>query len=264
MRKLSISMWCGSGDTPEKTTQKLNSKKHLREGEDWHSCDRRIAAGNGSTIVKDIQLTLNAAKQFLLQAPNGKGDLIRQHFIDSEQKWRLLKTNVDNGRIRLEDKVTGEVVDNPLQDAEYVDTRLETATDHVTRCVTLQRKFGAQPALQMEISSLTSQSVLGKRPRQFLRDNNLLKKRKNRKGRMTYPQHPNGREVMTKDQLHGVKTLQAVTNKLIEKCNTLETFTAKFHEKQKLAEELCKDLHGDHLETPVLLEDVKSAAVVLI
>lgn len=224
------------------------------------SGEQTIGGGRGGHNKEQILLTLNAAKQFLLQAPNGKGDLIRQHFIDSEQKWRLLKTNVDSGRIRLEDKVTGEVVDNPMADPEYIDTRYDTAVANAVKNATLQRKFPTlKPDFYREFNGLISESVLGKRPRQFLIENNFLKKRKNRKGNMVYPNHPNSRDVMTKYQLGVVQGLEEVARRAIVNAPTGPEALDKFKDRQKHALLAFADLHGTCLDQPTLLEDVKEA-----
>lgn len=80
-----------------------------------------------------LKLTLDGAKQFMLQAPTARGRLVRQYFIDAEKDFRrlleqrrLLNEKVVAGEIEVRHIPSGEVF-NPLQDPAYIDHRLAAA-----------------------------------------------------------------------------------------------------------------------------------------
>lgn len=62
-----------------------------------------------------ILLTLNAAKQFLLQAPTAKGQVVRQIFIDRERSWRNMRDAIDAGDIAIRDTHSGREIDNSFK-----------------------------------------------------------------------------------------------------------------------------------------------------
>lgn len=217
------------------------------------------SSGKGTHTETVIMLTIAAAEEFLMQAPTEQGKAVRHYFIQCEKKWRLLKTNVDNGRVRLEDKVTGEVVDNPLKDAEYLENRYDAAVANTQKNDTINKKFPKEGIpFYIEMNGMISEAVLGKRPRQFLVDNNLIQKQKNKKGNMVYPSHPNGRDIMTKAQLGVVTGLEAVAAAIIQKEQTSVAALETFRKKHSMAMQVFEDLHGDHISKPTMLEDVKT------
>ena len=218
-----------------------------------------LSKSTGGRPREQILLTIDAAKEFLFQAPTEQGKAVRHYFIQCEKKWRLLQTNVDNGRVRLEDKVTGEVVDNPLKDAEYLENRYDAAVANAQKNDTINKKFPKEGIpFYIEMNGMISEAVLGKRPRQFLVDNNLIQKQKNKKGNMVYPSHPNGRDIMTKAQLGVVTGLEAVAAAIIQKEQTSAAALETFRKKHSMAMQVFEDLHGDHISRPTMLEDVKT------
>lgn len=212
-------------------------------------------------------LTLDAAKHFMLQAPTENGKLVRQYFIDAEKAFRVLLEQrmrldqaVVEGRITVTDNATGETY-NPLGDPHYVDSRMAAAQGHVLMNGGIRDKYPDIPAAEFpKLNANISAAVLGKTPRKFLRDNKLIQKRKNRKGRMVYPKHPNGREVMTKPQIGTVTGLQAVCGDVYKKAKNAEAAKAECERRLAIAKDLFSPLHGQHLASPLLLEDVKEYA----
>ena len=218
----------------------------------------RVRKNSRGQPREQILLTIAAAEEFLMQAPTEQGKAVRHYFIECEKKWRLLKTNVDNGRVRLEDKVTGEVIDNPLKDAEYLENRYDAAVANAQKNGTISKKFrNVGVPFYTEMNGMISEAVLGKRPRQFLVDNNLIQKQKNKKGNMVYPAHPNGRDVMTTAQLGVVTGLEAVAETIVQRERDPTDAMEKFKVKQHHAMLAFEDLHGQYLARPTLLEDVK-------
>jgi len=67
-----------------------------------------------------IHLTTDAAKNFLMLANTEQGKQARLYFIECEKKWRLLKKNVENGRIAMQDRATGQTVNTPLSGLDIV------------------------------------------------------------------------------------------------------------------------------------------------
>lgn len=247
-----VSQWAGYG---RKIEAKRAIQKYLKPDVDFCAA---LLKSTGGRPREQILLTIDAAKEFLFQAPTTQGKAVRHYFIECEKKWRLLKTNVDNGRVRLQDKVTGEVIDNPLKDGDYIEQRYDAAVANAQKNSTIARKFPDEGTpFYIEMNGLISESVLGKRPRQFLIENKLIKKQKNRKGNMVYPQHPNGRDVMTTPQLGVVTGLEAVAEAIVNKEKTTTEAMEKFKERQKLAMVVFQELHGQHLPQATLLEDVK-------
>lgn len=118
------------------------------------------AIAHGGENKENITLTTLAAKQFLMMASTDQGRAARLYFIECEEKWRLLKTNVDNGRIELHDKLTGETVSNPyLNDPKYRENRLDAAKNNVLKNQEMQEvKFpGLDGADYPKINAMISE-----------------------------------------------------------------------------------------------------------
>jgi hypothetical protein len=108
------------------------------------------------------------------------------------------------------------------------------------------------------ISALASKVALGDYPRKVLVDRGFLQKRKNRRGVMAYPPHPNGRDIMDKTQLSIVKGAEDIFSRLLAKHNN--EYDSAFTEYQDSCAKMfdaCSILHETCLPEPTLLEDVR-------
>jgi len=103
-------------------SRKDSAKSTLEKSELESDIDYRLETGFPDTYGKPqggrpsniITLSIDAAKRFLLLANTAQGKEVRMYFIECEKKWRLLKKNVENGRIAMQDRATGQTVNTPL------------------------------------------------------------------------------------------------------------------------------------------------------
>lgn len=261
-------LWRWAGYT-QKGNAKTKMEKILKLGTDYTVLSFSANAKKPSTggrPSQSILLTMDSSKHFLLQAPTSQGRAVREYFIEVEKRWRLLKDNVDNGRIRMEDKLTGEVIDNQLQDPEYLQLRIDSAAANVKKNLALGSALTTRPAtgqvlgkILPQVNAMISETVIGDTPRKFLVQKNLLKKVKRRNGRVAYARRPNARDVMTHTQLDVVKGLEHCARIMAEKATDSDRLLADIKAKMAMAKQVFEPLH-DTYSNPTRLEDVKICA----
>jgi phage anti-repressor protein len=93
-------IWKWAGYT-QKCHAKTALQKSYKENIDYSTFEVAKVGNRGDKPKKKILLTLNAAKQFLFQAPTDQGKAIWVYFIEAENKWRELKKDVKEARKTL-------------------------------------------------------------------------------------------------------------------------------------------------------------------
>jgi hypothetical protein len=255
-------VWKWAGYT-RKDTAKSALIRLCKEGSDYCQNGFPFQTGKplGGRPAQTISLTRNAAKHVLMQAGTIQGSAVREYFIEAESKWRLLTTNLANGRLRLEDKVTGQVIDNPLEDPVYVERRL-AAADAFTQRTTYMAAVCPElnPSHHRRVSAMASKVSLGDNPKAVLVKRGFLKKRLNKKNNMTYPSRPNGRDIMDGDQLSITRGCEGIFTRLLKKYGNYELAMAEY---EKVCESIgagCSILHKSCLALPTKLEEVRDAS----
>lgn len=240
------------------------ANSNLKLDVDYVSHTKAGKLPQGGRPSEQIMLTTNAFKHFCMTAPTAAGKLVRQYFVDAENQLNNIKGAIQSGRIEVKDTKTGEVYNpnnNPINDPEYCQTRVEAAGAHVSMNNIIRVVAPSIPASDYaKVNAKISEAVLGKTPRKFLIEHNFIRKKKKRNGRMAYSKKPNARDVMEKPQLHGVASLQHVVAMVYSRHkDDTEGARKEVAERLEKAKEVFSDMHGTHINTPTNLEEVKEA-----
>lgn len=227
-----------------------------------------------------IYLSVDAAKGFLLQTPTPIGRAVRLFFIQAEKECRHLKrqrellvNKVVSGEIEVihkpsQTKWQPDASYAPLEDGVYLQTRFDACVANIQKNKYIVARFPNLGAnFYVLLNGTISETVLGKRPRQFLKDNKLIEKREVKKRKredeevsrvvMAYPPNPTSRSVMISAQLGAIMGIEAVVQGLAETCQTVEDFKEQVFATLASMKQNFRVLHGKYVASFVELEDVK-------